>query len=154
MTADGVIGLNNTIPWHYSADLQRFKRLTLNSTVIMGRKTWESLPIQPLPARQNIVITRNRALEVENYPSLDLALEQARHEQVWFIGGAELYLEAVQYSELIEVTYVPDKISDISSVRFPIIDWSSWEAGSKIQFVDDPRLYHQQFKSTKARKTT
>ena len=67
MTEDGVIGLGGTLPWHYSADLKRFKRVTLNSTIIMGRKTWDSLPIQPLPERQNIVITRNKSLEVEHY---------------------------------------------------------------------------------------
>ncbi|CAI8038326.1 Dihydrofolate reductase [Geodia barretti] len=87
MTEDGVIGLGGTLPWHYSADLKRFKRVTLNSTIIMGRKTWDSLPIQPLPERQNIVITRNKSLEVEHYSSLAQAIQVARYERIWFIGG-------------------------------------------------------------------
>lgn len=145
MTVDGVIGRNNKVPWHYSADLRRFKRLTTNSTVIMGRKTWESLPIQPLPDRQNIVITRSGILGVEHYSSLDEALKHAHKDMVWFIGGAQLYLTALEYTKILDVTYVPDKINDVSSVRFPSIDWAQWDAGPKIQYEDDQRLYRQQF---------
>lgn len=145
MTADGAIGLNGKIPWHYSADMRRFKRLTLNSTVIMGRKTWESLNIRPLPERQNIVVTRDRRVEAECYPSLQLALEHARHDSVWFIGGAAIYQEAVNYCDSLEITHVPDNVQDQNAVRFPPIDWSRWTAHPKLQFEDDARLYHQQF---------
>ena len=145
MTADGVIGLNGKIPWHYSADLHRFKQLTLNSTVIMGRKTWESLPIKPLPERQNIVITNTRHPETEHYSDLAQALKNARYEDVWFIGGAILYREAINYCTALDITYVPDRIEDESAIRFPKIDWSRWNAGPKIQFQENEHLFRQQF---------
>lgn len=145
MTADHVIGLDGKIPWYYPADLRRFKRLTLNSTVIMGRKTWESLTIRPLPERQNIVVTRNHQPEIEHYPSLQLALGNAQHDSIWFIGGAEIYGEAINYCDSLDVTHVPDTVDDQKAIRFPSIDWSQWEAQSKIQYEDDVRLYHQQF---------
>ena len=151
MTIDGVIGLNNKIPWHYSADLQRFKRLTRDSTVIMGRKTWESLPIQPLPERQNIVITRTNLPDIECYPSLTQALANLQYDDVWFIGGAGVYSDAVNFSDLIDVTYVPDQIHDHNAVRFPAIDWSRWQAGPKIAHEDDHRLFRQQFRLKNAR---
>ena len=151
MTIDGVIGLNNKIPWHYCADLQRFKRLTRHSTVIMGRKTWESLPIQPLPERQNIVITRAKLPDIECYPSLTQALANLQYDDVWFIGGAGVYSDAVNFSDLIDVTYVPDQIHDHNAVRFPAIDWSRWQAGPKIVHEDDHRLFRQQFQLKNAR---
>ena len=72
---EGVIGKDNTIPWYYSEDLKRFKRLTIGKTVIMGRNTWESLPIKPLPERRNIVITRSSLDEVECFRSIDEAVD-------------------------------------------------------------------------------
>lgn len=145
MTADYVIGLDGKIPWYYPADLRRFKRLTLNSTVIMGRKTWESLTIRPLPERQNIVVTRVSHPDIEHYPSIEQALGHARYDCVWFIGGAEIYQEAINYCDSLDVTHVPDNVQDQNAVRFPSIDWSRWRAQPKIQFEDDRRLYHQQF---------
>ncbi len=145
MTDDGVIGLHGGIPWHYSADLRRFKRLTINSTVIMGRKTWESLPVQPLPERQNIVVTQTSQPQTEHFPTLEQAMAHARHEIIWFIGGAELYREAIAYSAILDVTFVPDSIADQAAVRFPNMDWTHWEAGARVQFEDDGCLYHQQF---------
>ena len=58
VSPEGIIGKNNTIPWHYSADLKRFKRLTTGKTIIMGRKTWESLPVKPIPNRRKIAYLR------------------------------------------------------------------------------------------------
>ena len=146
MTEDGVIGLGGTLPWHYSADLKRFKRVTLNSTIIMGRKTWDSLPIQPLPERQNIVITRNKSLEVEHYSSLAQAIQVARYERIWFIGGASIYEQAVNHCDTMDITYVPDKIIDPNCVHFPDIDWSCWIAGPRVRYDDDERLFNQTFK--------
>ena len=58
--SSGGIGINNKLPWHFSEDLQKFKSLTLNSTIVMGRKTWESLKIKPLPKRKNIVLSSKK----------------------------------------------------------------------------------------------
>jgi len=145
MTADGVIGLGNAIPWHYSADLRRFKKLTLGTAVIMGRKTWESLPVRPLPGRRNIVITGCTLPAVEYYQCLEEALDSIDRTTIWFIGGAQLYREAINHSDVLDITYVPDTIHGDSAIRFPTIDWSRWEAGAKIQYKDDQRLYRQQY---------
>ena len=76
ISANGVIGKDGDLPWHYSEDLKRFKQLTLDSTIIMGRNTWDSLPRKPLPKRRNIVITRRGVEGVENYSSIEEALEK------------------------------------------------------------------------------
>ena len=93
VAANGVIGRDNALPWHLSADLKHFKALTTGHAVIMGRKTWESLPgeFRPLPGRQNIVVTRNagyRAPGAEVAASLPAALALARGAQAFVIGGA------------------------------------------------------------------
>ena len=95
VSPEGIIGKDNTIPWHYSADLKRFKRLTTGNTIIMGRKTWESLPKKPLPNRRNIVITRSSIENIECFNSIDDALRTCEGD-VWFIGGAGIYQEAMQ----------------------------------------------------------
>ena len=82
---EGVIGKDNTIPWYYPEDLKRFKRLTIGKNVIMGRNTWESLPIKPLPERRNIVITRCSLEEVECFRSINEAVDTCEGD-IWFIG--------------------------------------------------------------------
>ena len=143
MTQDGVIGLNGEVPWHYSADLRYFKKTTLNSTVIMGRCTWESLPIQPLPQRQNIVITSRNLADVEHYPSIQQALENATQSRIWFIGGARIYKEAVNYCNHLHVTRVPDRIEDPDCVIFPKIDWKSWNPGPSVELDGNKQLHHR-----------
>ena len=98
---NGVIGRYGTMPWHLPEDLAHFKRVTAGSPVIMGRKTWDSLPprFRPLPGRSNIVVTRQTDWHADGaHPahSLDDALRMARQQhpqpaEVWVIGGAELY---------------------------------------------------------------
>ena len=97
----------------------------------MGRKTWESLPRKPLPERQNIVISRSQNLECERYRSIDQALVNAQHQNLWFIGGARIYEEAIKYCNLLDVTYVPDEINHPDAVYFPKIDWHNWTARSE-----------------------
>lgn len=145
MNADRVIGKAGTTPWHYSADLSRFKRMTLETTVIMGRKTWDSLPFKPLPKRHNIVITRGADVGVTTCGSLPEALESAQREHIWVIGGAEIYALALKHCNEIDITYVPDRIEGLDCTYFPAVDWSQWSAGPKIQFQDDGRLFRQKF---------
>ena len=102
---NGVIGKDGAIPWHISEDLKRFKALTLGKTVVMGRKTWDSLPKKPLPGRRNIVVTRDdhwRADGAENM-GLDQALDLP---DVFVIGGAEIYRAALPRADRIELTEV------------------------------------------------
>ena len=141
VSPEGIIGKDNTIPWHYSADLKRFKRLTNGNTIIMGRKTWESLPIKPLPNRRNIVITRSSIEDIECFQSIDDALQTCKGD-VWFIGGAGIYQEAMQKADIIDMTLVPDSVSGEDCIYFPAID-KSWIEGDTNALEDDPKLRHK-----------
>ena len=141
VSPEGIIGKDNTIPWHYSADLKRFKRLTTGNTIIMGRKTWESLPIKPLPNRRNIVITRSSIEDIECFQSIDDALQTCEGD-VWFIGGAGIYQEAMQKADIIDMTLVPDSVSGEDCIYFPAID-KSWIEGDTKTLEDDPKLRHK-----------
>ncbi|MXW47546.1 MAG: dihydrofolate reductase, partial [Gammaproteobacteria bacterium] len=81
----------------------------------------------------------------DHYPELVQALKNARYEDVWIIGGATLYREAINYCTVLDITYVPDQIEDESAIRFPNIDWSRWVAGPKIKFQENEHLFRQQF---------
>jgi dihydrofolate reductase len=146
VSPEGVIGAGGRIPWHYSADLKRFKRVTRGKTVIMGRRTYESLGGRPLPDRRNIVITRRRYPGVETYPTLEDALLECAEDDVWFIGGAEIYRAAMPYADLIDLTYVPDHVSAPDLVYFPEINLGQWRAGPRLQHEDDARLQRQEFR--------
>ena len=110
--ANGVIGNNNTMPWHLPEDLAHFKRLTQGHPVIMGRKTWDSLPprFRPLPGRTNVVITRQpdwQAAGAAAASSLADALKLcAQAEEVWVMGGAQIYAQAEPFANRIEVTEI------------------------------------------------
>lgn len=108
--ADRVIGMDGAIPWHLPEDLLRFKELTMGSTVVMGRVTWESLPdkFRPLPGRRNIVVTRQPSYDApgaETAGSLDAALELAGND-VWVIGGASIYEQALPRADRIVRTRI------------------------------------------------
>ncbi len=112
--ANGVIGANNTIPWHIPEDMAHFKQQTAGAPVIMGRKTWDSLPprFRPLPGRQNIVVTRQADWQAEGAlraSSLQEALSlcestSSKPEAVWVIGGAQIYAEAEPLAQRAVVT--------------------------------------------------
>ena len=110
--SNGVIGHNNQLPWHLPEDTARFKRLTHGWPVIMGRKTWESLPprFRPLPGRTNIVITRQpdwQAPGASVANSLQNAIAQCGETaQAWVIGGAQIYTAAEPLADRIEVTEI------------------------------------------------
>jgi dihydrofolate reductase len=115
-TANGVIGRDNTIPWRLPEDMAHFKRLTHGWPVIMGRKTWDSLPakFRPLPGRTNIVITRQpdwKETGAETAAGLAEALALcAAADEVWIIGGAQIYAQAMPLAERIEVTEIAENI--------------------------------------------
>ena len=109
---NGVIGANNTLPWHLPEDLAHFKRTTLGQPVIMGRKTWESLPpkFRPLPGRLNIVVTRQPDWHAEGAlraHSIEDAMRQcADASDAWVIGGAEIYAQAAPWASSAVVTEI------------------------------------------------
>jgi len=150
MTKDRVIGVNNTIPWHYPEDFKRFKRVTLNGIIIMGRKTWESIGSKALPKRRNIVISRGTLDNVEYYASIEKALSACEDSAraIWFIGGGQIYSDAIYHCNHLDITTVPDSINPSNTVLFPEIDPDIWSAGESAPLVQDPRLLIQQFTRT------
>jgi dihydrofolate reductase len=128
VSPEGVIGLRGQIPWRHPGDQRRFKRLTVGTTVLMGRSTWLSLPKRPLPDRKNVVLTRTPIEGVECFADLATALASCTGD-VWVIGGARAYADAMRFADQIDVTYVPDSILDPEAVRFPEIDPEVFEAG-------------------------
>ncbi|HSI03483.1 MAG: dihydrofolate reductase [Myxococcota bacterium] len=150
VSANGVIGVGNKLPWHYSADLKRFKRLTVGHTIVMGRLTYESIG-KALPERRNIVVTRNglTAPGVEVVRSLSDAVKLAEStpygKHLWFIGGARIFAEAMPMCDLLDVTYVPDVIAAADAVRMPPIDDNVWKIRQREALEEDPRLSHAVF---------
>jgi len=128
MTRDRVIGVDGKLPWHYPQDLRRFKQRTMNCAIIMGRVTWDSLGRNPLPGRRNIVISRTGVTGVECHNTIEAALATCAGIDTWFIGGAQIYQAAMPYIEVLDVTFVPDKVEGNDAVRFPEIDWTQWKA--------------------------
>lgn len=124
---NGIIGDANRIPWRLSEDLKRFRALTTGHAVIMGRKTWESLP-RALPERQNIVVTRQRgytAAGAEVAHSFDEALARVRlPEPAFCIGGAELYREALPYASVLHLTEIERDYA--GDARFPALVHEEW----------------------------
>ncbi|WP_338924440.1 dihydrofolate reductase (plasmid) [Pseudomonas silesiensis] len=112
---NGVIGINNSMPWHLPGDFQYFKAKTLGKPIIMGRKTWDSLG-RPLPGRLNLVISRQPGLHLDGaevFDSLQPALDRATTwaiekgaEEVMLIGGAQLYAQALEQADRLYLTRV------------------------------------------------
>jgi dihydrofolate reductase len=129
---DGVIGASGTMPWHIPEDGAHFRELTTGGTVIMGRRTWDSLPerFRPLPDRRNIVVSRQSDLALsgaEVVTSLDAGLERARaagSERIWVIGGGQLYAQAIDRADRLEITEIDIGIE--GDTRAPVIDPAEW----------------------------
>ena len=123
---NGVIGRNNELPWRLRADLQWFKRVTTDNTVVMGRKTFESIG-RPLPNRDNIVLTRKKDLDIDGCtvcPNIETALEQASRGDVFVIGGAEIYRSTLPKAQRLFLTVV-DACVD-GDTWLPFIDLADW----------------------------
>ena len=126
--ANGVIGADGTMPWHVPEDLAHFKELTMGSTVIMGRRTWDSFParFRPLPDRRNVVLTRDRSWTAEGAEavhSLDDAL--ALDPSPWIIGGAQLFAATIDRAARLEVTEID--VTPAGDTSAPAIDFSIWQ---------------------------
>lgn len=128
VSRNGVIGVENKIPWDYPEDMKHFRKTTHESMVIMGRKTFESIG-RPLPKRENVVITSQK-LEVPGItclPSVRAAIEREGlifrdcYTNTWLIGGASIYEEGMQYADEIHLTLTPDIITAAIAVKFPWI---------------------------------
>lgn len=146
VSPEGVIGLNGAIPWHYPGDLKRFKRITLGAAVVMGRATFESMG-KALPGRRNLVVTSRPLVApgVECVHCVDAALALTGQGDLWFIGGARIFEEAMKHADRIDVTYVPDHVLAAEAVRAPPIDNRAFEAGPLVPHEDDPRLTRRMY---------
>ncbi len=126
VTHQGVIGKNNKIPWYIPEDLKHFKHITQNSIIIMGRKTFESLPNGPLPNRINIVLTRtpNNANNTENviFTNIDdlFTIIKQYHKRIFVIGGSEIYLLLLVYCKVIHMTIVHEDIEGDITLSIPL----------------------------------
>jgi dihydrofolate reductase len=125
---NGVIGKDGGLPWRVPGELKRFKELTLGKPVIMGRKTWESLPNKPLPGRQNIVVTRQadyKAAGADVAGSVAEALEKAgAAPEVCIIGGAEIYGRSLPLASRIYLSEIP--LEPVGDAYFPRLDMAVW----------------------------
>ena len=141
---NNAIGKNNKLIWHLSDDLKRFKNMTNGHHIIMGRKTFESFP-KPLPNRIHIVITRQNNYQVPNgvivVNSLNDAIDAAKNDtQPYIIGGGEIYKQALQIADKIELTRVHHNFE--ADTFFPTIDTNNWEeTASKFHDRDDNHDY-------------
>ena len=127
MTRDRVIGLNDRLPWDLPEDLHLFKRLTIGGTVVMGRKTYESIG-QPLPERQNIVLSRTLndlpGVIVCNSFTEGMATGGQLGQPVFILGGAELYQEALPIASRLHISWIKGAFA--GSVYFPEFDLAEW----------------------------
>ncbi len=147
VSENGVIGRDGGLPWHLSADLQRFKRLTMGHTIVMGRRTWESIG-RVLPGRTMIVVSRQadyhvpvEGICVAN--SLEDALQiaaAAGEDETFIVGGAELYREALSRADRLYLTRVHAQID--GDTQFPQFDSSEWQLVSNEQHPANAKNDH------------
>ncbi len=137
LAENGCIGVGGKLPWHIPADLKHFQNVTRGRIVLMGRKTWESLPAsaRPLPDRRNIVITTQTAYAVppgvERFESIDAAL--AAHagldEDIMVIGGADIYRQIIDRADRLLLTHVHQRVE--GDAFFPVVDAARWRVVSR-----------------------
>ncbi len=149
-STSGVIGRGGGIPWNVPEDLVRFKEVTMGHTVVMGRRTWDSLPakVRPLPGRRNIVLSREDGFAADGAQvvgALDAAFAQAESEPaMWVIGGEQVYLAALPYATRCEVTEIEvDLRRDDDDALAPALDdtwvgetgeWQASRSGLRYRF--------------------
>jgi dihydrofolate reductase len=141
---DWGIGKNNELLWHIPEDLVRFKRLTMGKCVIMGKKTWESLPKKPLPGRSNIVLTDipNECIDcsITAYSIEDALSKCGKDEEVFVIGGGSVYSQFMPVADKLYITHVHKKAP--ADVWFPRIDRRKWKVIEKEECIsgDNKRI--------------
>ena len=138
---NGAIGRQGDLLCHLPADMKHFKEVTMGSSIIMGRKTFESFPRRPLPGRQNIVITRNAAWQ---YPgvtvvhSVEDAIAAAETDTVFVIGGADVYEQTLPLVEVLHLTLIHARWAS-ADVFFPALDMNEWQEVSREHHESDHR---------------
>ena len=126
---DQAIGIGGDMPWHLSADLKHFKSITMGHPVVMGRHTWESLPVKPLAGRRNIVLSQSEGFSPEGAEVVrsvnDLFARIADEEEAFIIGGSQLYALLMPWVDRLYVTWVHRQFPEADTF-FPVIDRSTF----------------------------
>jgi len=152
MSSNRVIGVNNTLPWYISEDLKHFKSLTIGHTIIMGRKTYESIG-RPLPNRRNIVISRNTEASYEGAEvvhSIEDAFSICKNDnEVFVIGGSNIYEQALSLVDYIYITEIKKSFS--GDAFFPEINKQMWIESSRENHITNDGL---EFSFVKYQKNT
>ena len=141
-SANGVIGRDNKLPWRLPEDMKHFRAVTAGATVLMGRRTWESLPerFRPLPGRRNLVLSRTPQEGAETFPDLAQALAAVSGD-VWVMGGARVYREALPFADRIEVTELREHFDgDVTAPEIgrepdSVGDWTESSSGLTYRFL-------------------
>ena len=138
MATNRTIGINNQMPWHLSADLKKFKQITMGQPIIMGRKTFESIG-RPLPGRQNIIISRDPLYQQQGclvFNDLDSALQDcAEVDEVFVIGGATLYEATLARADRLYITEIQQAFD--GDTWFPEIKREQWRVVTREDINDD-----------------
>ncbi|MGR8931738.1 MAG: dihydrofolate reductase [Gammaproteobacteria bacterium] len=141
MASNRAIGLNGQMPWHLSADLKRFKQVTMGSPIMMGRKTYEAIG-HPLPGRENLVISRSEDYRLSGcrvFTSIESGLDYAStSDELFVIGGATLYEALLPIADYLYLTMIDRRFE--GDTFFPEIDYKTWEELSREDVSNDPQV--------------
>lgn len=142
MSNNYAIGNNNKLLWHIPEDLRRFKELTSGHSVLMGRKTWESLPekYRPLPNRENFVLSSNQNFIVNGAETIHSLDSIPLREKLFVIGGSEIYRQTIQYADIIHLTQVHINVEEADAF-FPKFDLTMWDISDSIVSSDENYKY-------------
>jgi len=153
ISKNNVIGNENKLPWNIPEDLKRFKELTSNNWIVMGRKTFDSIG-RPLPNRKNIVLSKNKNLridsvEVFNSPKevIESYKNNSDQKDLFIIGGTYVYELFLEYSEYLFITHIDKEYS--GDAFFPKIDWNEWKLISEESRYDDDEKVNFYFRDYK-----
>jgi dihydrofolate reductase len=138
MSRNNIIGFQNRLPWHLPADLKHFKQLTLNKTIVMGRKTFESIG-RPLPQRENIVLSR-QPIQIEGCKVISDLKELSINKEIMIIGGAQIYALALPLVNDLYITWIDGDFK--GDTFFPDIDWNNWKIMSEESHLPDDKNLH------------
>lgn len=144
---NNVLGKDNKLIWHLPADLKMFKNLTSGRTILMGRKTFESIG-KPLPNRENVVVTRDTNFKQEGcivFNSIEQAIENLKsRETIYIVGGAQIYNECISIADKLYITHLDLEID--GDVYFPEIDTNHWRLTKNERgILDDKNLIPHRF---------
>ena len=142
MSSNRVIGLDNQMPWHLSADLKRFKQITMGYPILMGRKTFESIA-RPLLGRTNIIVSRNPVYRPEGCVVAESVEAAIRHgcqlaDEVFVIGGSTLYKASLPIADTLYITQINQEFD--GDTFFPDFEWDNWTEVEREDVADDAKV--------------